>query len=74
MFAKIKFESEMSVVETARFFGCSPCAILAVNKCNEVELYGREILVPIATPHMVRSLPYIFRKSPDGRIQKMLLP
>ena len=58
----------MSVVSLAKFCGVAPCSILAVNACDESQLYGREILVPVATPHMIRQLYYIYKVTDDGRI------
>ena len=73
MFVKFRFEAGMSVMDVSRFVGCAPCSILAVNKCSESELYGREIWVPVSTPHMIRSLSYIYQTTSEGKIQKMLL-
>jgi hypothetical protein len=54
MFIKILFKKGMSVVGLARFCGVAPCSILAANGCGEAELPGREIIVPVATPALVR--------------------
>ena len=73
MFVKIKFTPGMSVVSLARFVGVAPCSILAANACDESQLYGREILLPVATPSMVRALSHIYEADEAGRIKRVLL-
>lgn len=54
MLVKIKYEKP--ILEIARFCGCAPCQILAVNKVKrETDLVqGQEILVPVVMGHLVK--------------------
>ena len=57
MLVKIKFDGSKSLLEIARFCGCAPCQILAVNRVmRETDLVpGQELLVPVEMAHLVKS-------------------
>ena len=65
MFIKIKFTSDITILELARLCGVAPCSILAANGCGEDDLVGRIITVPVSTPHMARQAGRLFYKT-DG--------
>lgn len=61
MHIKVKFEGVGDLVVLSQFFGAAPCQVLALNQAkNEHELVGREILVPVSTPAMIRTIDWYY--------------
>jgi len=58
MLVKIKLDGTKSLVEIARFCGCAPCQIVAVNgvKTEKDLEIGQDIWVPIVMKCLVKPI------------------
>jgi len=56
MLVKIRLDGGTSLVDIARFCGCAPCQIVAVNgvRTEKDLVVGQDILVPVVTMCLIK--------------------